>query len=78
MPHIHLMMYKGRDQETKEKIAKAMQETLMNVLNAPAEHISVSIEDTEPAGWKGLVNKKISKKDIFINSDFVKDCVNED
>lgn len=72
MPHIHVMMYKGRDEETKKKLAKAMQESLMNVLNAPAEHISVSIEDSEPANWPDLIAKRVEKKNIYIDSEYVR------
>ena len=78
MPHIHIMMYKGRDKELKEKIAKEMQKSLVNVLNCPYEHISVSIEDAEPTDFNKQINKKISKKDIFINSEYVKDYLNDD
>ena len=70
--------YPNVSEETKKKVAKAMQETLVNVLNAKPEHISVSIEDADPKDWPHLISKRVNKKDLFIDSEFVKDCVNKD
>lgn len=72
MPHIAVMMYPGRDEATKEAIAKNLQAELMKTLNAPASAISVSVEDVKPENWADTVAAKVAHDDIRIASDFVK------
>ena len=71
MPHIAVMMYPGRDEATKEAVAKNLQAELMKTLNAPASAISVSVEDVAPDAWADTVAKKVAHDDIRIASDFV-------
>ena len=72
MPHIAVMMYPGRDEATKEAIAKNLQAELMKTLNAPASVISVSIEDVAPEAWADTVAKKVAHEDIRIATEYVK------
>lgn len=72
MPHISVMMYPGRDEATKELIAKNLQAELMKTLNAPASVISVSVEDIAPENWNETVAAKVKSEDIFIETDYVK------
>ena len=72
MPHIAVMMYPGRDEATKEAIAKNLQAELMKTLNAPASVISVSIEDVAPEVWAETVAKKVAHDDIRIATEYVK------
>ena len=72
MPHIAVMMYPGRDEATKEAIAKNLQAELMKTLNAPASVISVSIEEVSPEAWADTVAKKVARDDIRIATDYVK------
>ena len=72
MPHIAVMLYPGRDEATKEAIAKNLQAELMKTLNSPASVISVSIEEVAPENWNDVVAKKIAHDDIRIATDYVK------
>ncbi|MBR6678041.1 MAG: tautomerase family protein [Oscillospiraceae bacterium] len=72
MPHISVMMYPGRDEATKEAIAKNLQAELMKTLNAPASVISVSVEDIAPENWNETIGAKVKSEDILIETDYVK------
>ena len=72
MPHISVMMYPGRDEATKELIAKNLQAELMRTMNAPANYFSVSIEEVTPEKWEETVAAKVAHDDLYITSDFVK------
>ena len=63
MPHIVVKMYKGRTEEQKNELAKALLETAVKVTGRGAEHFSVAIEDYEPENWTDEVyDKEIAGK----------------
>lgn len=70
MPHIAIQMYPGRDQATKEKIAKKMQAVLAEEMAADKKFFSVSIEDIPAEDWKVEVEDKIEAKNLFISAQF--------
>ena len=72
MPHISVMLYPGRDEATKEAIAKNLQAELMRTLNAPASVISVSVEEVTPEAWADTVKQKVAHEDIRIATEYVK------
>lgn len=72
MPHISVMLYPGRDEATKEKIAQNLQAELMRTLNAPASVISVSVEEVTPEAWADTVKQKVNREDIRIATEYVK------
>ena len=47
MPHIAVMMYPGRDEETKKALAKKIQDLVVEELKLPREVVSVSMNDIE-------------------------------
>ena len=47
MPHIAVMMYPGRDDETKKNLAKKIQDLVVEELNLPREVVTVSMNDIE-------------------------------
>ena len=51
MPHITLKMYKGRTEEQKQAVTKALSEALQNTLGCTEEHVSISIYDYDPKEW---------------------------
>lgn len=51
MPHISLKMYKGRTEEQKQAVTKALADALKDTLGCGEDHISVSIHDYDPKEW---------------------------
>lgn len=72
MPHISVMMYPGRDDATKRKLAEALQKAAMEAMNMPASALSVSVEDIEKERFDAVVAAKVDHDDLLIASDFVK------
>lgn len=72
MPHISVMMYPGRDEATKMKLAEALQKAAMEAMNMPASALSVSVEDIEKERFDAVVAAKVDHDDLLIPSDFVK------
>jgi phenylpyruvate tautomerase PptA (4-oxalocrotonate tautomerase family) len=70
MPHIHIQMYPGRDQKTKEIIAQKMQAALAEEMQADKKYFSVSIEDVAPENWQSQVEDNIKEKNLLISADF--------
>ena len=58
MPHIVVKMYKGRNEEQKSELAKALVETAVKVTGRGAEHFSVAVEDYDPEIWTEEVYDK--------------------
>lgn len=56
MPHIHLSMYPGRDKETKQKVAKAITDSVVASLGVDKSVVSVSIEEVEPQNWESHIS----------------------
>ncbi|MGM9663128.1 MAG: 4-oxalocrotonate tautomerase family protein [Oscillospiraceae bacterium] len=72
MPHIAVMMYPGRDEATKRKLAEALQKAAMEAMNMPASALSVSVEDVAKEQFDATVAAKVNHDDLLITSDFVK------
>ncbi|MGM9618627.1 MAG: 4-oxalocrotonate tautomerase family protein [Oscillospiraceae bacterium] len=72
MPHIAVMMYPGRDEATKKKLAEALQKAAMEAMNMPASALSVSVEDVAKEQFDATVAAKVNHDDLLIASDFVK------
>ena len=66
MPHITVQMYSGRDDETKKRLALALQETAAKELGKGKEHFSVSIEDVPQEEWKTVYDKVKADKNTII------------
>ncbi len=63
MPHIVVKMYKGRTNEQKSELAKALVETAVKVTGRGAEHFSVAVEDYDPEIWtEEVYDKEIVEK----------------
>ena len=72
MPHIAVMMYPGRDEATKRKLAEALQKAAMESMGMPASALSVSVEDIEKERFDAVVAAKVDHDDLLIAPDFVK------
>lgn len=70
MPHISLTLYKGRDKEALEKLAKTLQESLKDYWGPEA--LSVSIKGVAPEEFGDYIRKKIEDEELILTSDYVK------
>jgi len=52
MPFIHVYAYSGRDNETKQKAAKAMVKAASEAMGAPEAAFTVVYEDVDSANWE--------------------------
>ena len=59
MPFIHVLAYKGRDLETKQKTAQAMVKAASESMGAPETAFTVVYEDIEKEAWEETVVKPI-------------------
>ena len=69
MPHITVQMYPGRNDEIKERLAKALAKTASEEFGRGLEHFSVSIEDVPQEEWNDKVyNSAIDpeNKNVFV------------
>ncbi|MGE3474201.1 MAG: tautomerase family protein [Rhodospirillaceae bacterium] len=57
MPHIVVKMFPGRTQQQKQDLADALTQAMIATLQAPADAISVAIEDIEKRDWMDQVAK---------------------
>lgn len=55
MPYVSVKCYPGRTEEQKKQLAEKITRDVMEVFNAPAEHVSVSIQDVAPDKWQEQV-----------------------
>jgi len=55
-------MYKGRTDEQKKMLAEGIRETLVRTIGAGEAHISVSVEDYDPADWHTVEAAEIDGK----------------
>ena len=68
MPHITVKMWPGRDRETKELLAKRLEEALREVTGVSSEAVSVVITDVPQDRWtETVVEPEIlgHKEDLF-------------
>ena len=59
MPFIHVRAYKGRDLETKQKMAQAMVKAASDSIGAPETAFTVVYEEFEKDSWEEVVAKPI-------------------
>ena len=57
MPHIAVMMYPGRDEETKKALAQKIQDLVVEELKLPREVVSVSMNDIEKENFPEAMAK---------------------
>ncbi len=58
MPHIILKMHKGRDEETKKRLAEAISTAVVNEAKCPLSAVSIELVDVEPTEWDDTVFAK--------------------
>ena len=66
MPHIAVMMYPGRDEETKKQLAQKIHALVVEELKIPEGVVSVSMNDIEKEVFPEAM-AKIPKENIVID-----------
>ena len=67
MPHIIVKLVPGKSEEQKARLAQAIVEDVMSVLNYEAEAVSVAIEEVARQDWA----EKVYRPEIQGNADSI-------
>jgi 4-oxalocrotonate tautomerase len=65
MPHVSVKLWPGRSEQQKKRLAEAIAEDVVRIIQCGEESISVSIEEINPEDWK----KKVYDPEIRGNMD---------
>lgn len=52
MPHVSVKLWPGRSEETKQRLADAIVEDVVNIAGSDRNSVSVTIEEISSADWK--------------------------
>jgi len=55
MPHISVKLWPGRSEETKQQLADAIVQDVVNIIGCGEESVSVAIEEVSSGDWKDKV-----------------------
>jgi 4-oxalocrotonate tautomerase len=55
MPHVSVKLWPGRSEETKQQLADAIVQDVVNIIGCGEESVSVAIEEIAPKDWKEKV-----------------------
>ena len=55
MPHVIVKLWPGRSEETKQQLADAIVQDVVNIIGCGEESVSVSIEEVSSGDWKEKV-----------------------
>ena len=55
MPHVSVKLWPGRSEQTKQRLADAIAEDVVNIIGCGEESVSVAIEEIDPKEWKEKV-----------------------
>lgn len=65
MPHVIVMLWPGKSEEQKNRLAEAITKNVMDILHYGEESVSVAMEEVKPRDWV----EKVYKPDIKGNLD---------
>ncbi len=65
MPHVIIKLWPGKSEQQKQRLADAIANDVMSVLNYGEESVSVAIEEVASEDWA----EKVYKPDIVGNSE---------
>ena len=54
-PHVSVKLWPGRSEQTKQRLADAIVEDVVNIIGCDEESVSVAIEDVSSGDWKEKV-----------------------
>jgi 4-oxalocrotonate tautomerase len=55
MSHVIVSLWPGRSEQTKQRLANAIVEDVVNIIGCGEESVSVAIEEIDPKDWKEIV-----------------------
>ena len=55
MSHVSVKLWPGRSEQTKQRLADAIVEDVVNIIGCDEESVSVAIEDVSSGDWKEQV-----------------------
>jgi len=55
MPHVSVTLWPGRSEQTKQRLADAIVQDVVNIVGCGEESVSVAIEEVDPKDWKEKV-----------------------
>ena len=64
MPHVSVKLWPGRSEQTKQQLADAIVEDVVNIIGCGEESVSVAIEEIEPKDWKEKVYDPLIRRKI--------------
>ena len=62
MPHVSVKLWPGRSEQTKQQLADAIVEDVVNIIGCGEESVSVAIEEVDPKDWKEKVYDPLIRK----------------
>ena len=62
MPHVSVKLWPGRSEKTKQRLADAIVEDVVNIIGCSEESVSVAIEEVDPKHWKEKVYDPLIRK----------------
>jgi len=62
MPHVSVKLWPGRSEQTKQRLADAIVEDVVNIIGCGEESVSVAIEEFDPKDWKEKVYDPLIRK----------------
>lgn len=65
MPHVIVKLWPGKSEEQKTRLAAAITQDVMRVLNYGEESVSVALEEINPQDWA----EKVYQPDIVNNAE---------
>jgi 4-oxalocrotonate tautomerase len=60
MPHVIVKLWPGKSEEQKRRLAEAIANSVMDILNYGKESVSIAMEEVSPRDWA----EKVYKNDI--------------
>ncbi len=67
MPHIEVMLWPGRDEETKKRFGEKIVEDAMDILGVKnRDHLSVGFTEIPSDKWNEITEKTVNKDTILV------------
>lgn len=60
MPHVIVMLWPGKTEQQKARLAEAITKDVMNILHYGEESVSVAMDEVKPSDWA----EKVYRPDI--------------
>ena len=64
MPHVSVKLWPGRSEQTKQQLADAIVQDVVNIVGCGKESVSVAIEEIDPQDWKEKVYDPLIRRQM--------------